>query len=130
MSLHLYDSAQRGIVEFQPLEPGQVSIYVCGPTVQSAPHLGHLRSRVNFDVLRRWLEFTGHDVTLVVNVTDIDDKILTKAAEAGRPWWAHAYLFEAAFRGAFEALGVRPPTYAHHAVARRTAGRLVRRAVR
>lgn len=111
MSLHLYDSAQRGIVEFQPLEPGQVSIYVCGPTVQSAPHLGHLRSRVNFDVLRRWLEFTGHDVTLVVNVTDIDDKILTKAAEAGRPWWAHAYLFEAAFRGAFEALGVRPPTY-------------------
>ncbi len=111
MSLHLYDSARREIVEFQPLEPGQVSIYVCGPTVQSAPHLGHMRSRVNFDVLRRWLEFTGHDVTLVVNVTDIDDKILAKAAEAGRPWWAHAYLFEAAFRTAFEALGVQAPSY-------------------
>ena len=111
MSLHLYDSARREIVEFQPLEPGRASIYVCGPTVQSAPHLGHMRSRVNFDVLRRWLEFTGYDVTLVVNVTDIDDKILTKAAEAGRPWWAHAYLFEGAFREAFEALGVRAPTY-------------------
>ena len=105
MSFHLYDSARREIVEFHPLEPGKVSIYVCGPTVQSAPHLGHMRSRVNFDVLRRWLEFTGNDVTLVVNVTDIDDKILAKAAEAGRPWWAHAYLFEAAFREAFEALG-------------------------
>ncbi len=111
MSFHLYDSARREIVEFHPLEPGKVSIYVCGPTVQSAPHLGHMRSRVNFDVLRRWLEFTGNDVTLVVNVTDIDDKILAKAAEAGRPWWAHAYLFEAAFREAFEALGVRPPSY-------------------
>ena len=111
MSLHLYDSARREIVEFQPLEPGQVSIYVCGPTVQSAPHLGHMRSRVNFDVLRRWLEFTGHDVMLVVNVTDIDDKILAKAAEAGRPWWAHAYLVEAAFRTAFEALGVQAPSY-------------------
>ncbi|MFT3970909.1 MAG: cysteine--tRNA ligase [Micropruina sp.] len=111
MSLHLYDSARREIVEFQSLESGQVSIYVCGPTVQSAPHLGHMRSRVNFDVLRRWLEFTGHDVTLVVNVTDIDDKILAKSAEAGRPWWAHAYLFEAAFREAFEALGVQAPSY-------------------
>ncbi|MFT4293920.1 MAG: cysteine--tRNA ligase [Micropruina sp.] len=111
MTLHLYDSARREIVEFQPLEPGQVSIYLCGPTVQSAPHLGHLRSRVNFDVLRRWLEFSGHQVSLVVNVTDIDDKILAKAAEAGRPWWAHAYLFEAAFRDAFQALGVQPPTY-------------------
>ena len=111
MSLHLYDSARREIVEFQSLEPGLVSIYLCGPTVQSAPHLGHMRSRVNFDVLRRWLEFTGHEVRLVVNVTDIDDKILAKAAEAGRPWWAHAYLFEDAFSDAFRSLGVQPPSY-------------------
>lgn len=111
MSFRLYDSAQRNVVDFQPLIPGQVSIYCCGATVQSSPHLGHVRKEVNFDVLRRWLEATGFQVTLVNNVTDIDDKILAKSAEAGRPWWAHAYLFETAFHEAFRALGVRPPTY-------------------
>ncbi|MCE1174708.1 MAG: cysteine--tRNA ligase [Propionibacteriales bacterium] len=111
MSFRLYDSAQRAVVEFQPLQPGKASIYCCGATVQSAPHLGHVRKEVNFDVLRRWLEATGYEVTLVNNVTDIDDKILVKSAEAGRPWWAHAYLFENAFHEAFRALGVRPPTY-------------------
>ncbi len=111
MSFHLYDSARREIVEFQPLQPGQVSIYGCGATVQSFPHLGHMRKEVSFDVLRRWFEISGYRVTLVTNVTDIDDKILAKAAEAGRPWWAHAYLFEDAFRSAFRSLGVTPPTY-------------------
>ena len=111
MSFHLYDSLRREIVEFQPLEPGRVSIYVCGPTVQSAPHLGHMRSRVNFDVLRRWLAHTGHEVTLISNVTDIDDKILAKAEAAGRPWWAHAFIFEAAFDAAYRALGVPAATY-------------------
>lgn len=111
MSFHLYDSAQRRVVEFQPLEPGKVSIYCCGATVQSAPHLGHVRKEVNFDVLSRWLERSGYQVTMVTNVTDIDDKILAKSAEAGRPWWAHAYLFEDAFHSAFRALGVRRPTY-------------------
>ncbi|HVK45777.1 MAG TPA: cysteine--tRNA ligase [Micropruina sp.] len=111
MSFHLYDSLQRAIVEFQPLEPGRVSVYVCGPTVQSAPHLGHMRSRVNFDVLRRWLEFSGHEVTLITNVTDIDDKILTKAEAAGRQWWAHALIFEDAFNAAYRALGVPTATY-------------------
>lgn len=111
MSFRLYDSAQRKVVEFQPLQPSKVSIYCCGATVQSAPHLGHVRKEVNFDVLRRWLEATGHEVTMVTNVTDIDDKILAKSAEAGRPWWAHAYLFENSFHEAFRALGIRPPTY-------------------
>ncbi|PKQ32247.1 MAG: cysteine--tRNA ligase [Actinobacteria bacterium HGW-Actinobacteria-2] len=111
MSFRLYDSARRAVVDFQPLEPGKASIYCCGATVQSAPHLGHVRKEVNFDVLRRWLEATGYQVTMVNNVTDIDDKILAKSAEAGRPWWAHAYLFENAFHEAFRALGVRPPTY-------------------
>ncbi len=111
MSFRLYDSAQRKVVDFQPLVPGQVSIYCCGATVQSSPHLGHVRKEVNFDVLRRWLETTGFQVTLVNNVTDIDDKILAKSAEAGRPWWAHAYLFENAFHEAFRTLGVRPPSY-------------------
>ena len=111
MSFRLYDSAQRKVVDFQPLIPGQVSIYCCGATVQSSPHLGHVRKEVNFDVLRRWLEATGFQVTLVTNVTDIDDRILSKSAEAGRPWWAHAYLFETTFHDAFRALGVRRPTY-------------------
>ncbi len=111
MSFRLYDSAQRAVVDFVPLVPGQASIYCCGATVQSAPHLGHVRKEVNFDVLRRWLEHSGYAVTMVTNVTDIDDKILAKSAEAGRPWWAHAYLYEEAFHAAFRALGVRPPTY-------------------
>jgi cysteinyl-tRNA synthetase len=111
VSFRLYDSAQRKVVEFQPLQPGKVSIYCCGPTVQSAPHLGHIRKEVNFDVLRRWLEVSGYDVTIVSNITDIDDKILIKSAEEGREWWAHAYLFEGIFHNAFRALGVRSPTY-------------------
>ena len=111
MSFRLYDSARRAVVEFQPLRPGEVSIYCCGATVQSAPHLGHVRKEVNFDVLRRWLEHSGLRVTMLSNITDIDDKILAKSAEAGQPWWAHAFLFEAAFHEAFRALGVRPPTY-------------------
>jgi cysteinyl-tRNA synthetase len=111
VSFRLYDSAQRRVVEFQPLQPGKVSIYCCGPTVQSAPHLGHIRKEVNFDVLRRWLEFSGNEVTMVTNVTDIDDKILIKSAEEGREWWAHAFLFEGVFHSAFQALGVQRPTY-------------------
>ncbi len=111
MTFRLYDTARRAVVDFQPLEPGKVSIYSCGATVQGDPHLGHVRKEVNTDVLRRWLEASGYQVTLITNVTDIDDKILAKSAEAGRPWWAHAYLYEGAFHKAFEALGVTPPTY-------------------
>ena len=111
MTLHLYDSATRAKTEFRPLHEGRVSIYACGPTVQSSPHLGHIRKEVNFDVLRRWLEASGYEVTFVANITDIDDKILAKAAEAGRPWWAHAALYEGEFHEAYRALGIRPPTY-------------------
>ena len=111
MSLQLYDSATRAVRPFEPLVAGKASIYCCGPTVQSAPHLGHIRKEVNFDVLRRWLEASGYEVTMVTNITDIDDKILFKSAEAGRPWWAHAYHYEGAFHRAYRALGVLPPTY-------------------
>ncbi len=111
MSFRLYDSARRAVVDFQPLHPGEVSIYCCGATVQSAPHLGHVRKEVNFDVLRRWLEHSGLRVTILSNITDIDDKILAKSAEAGQPWWAHAFTYEGAFHEAFRALGVRRPTY-------------------
>ncbi len=91
--------------------PGEVSIYHCGLTVQSAPHLGHIRKEVVFDVLRRWLTATGYRVSVVANVTDIDDKILAKAAEAGVPWFAHAYRFERELHAAYAALGCEPPTY-------------------
>ncbi|MFP5417415.1 MAG: cysteine--tRNA ligase [Actinomycetes bacterium] len=111
MSLHLYDSATRAVRAFEPLQPGKASLYCCGPTVQKPPHLGHVRKEVNFDVLRRWLEHSGYDVTLVVNVTDIDDKILATAEETGEPWWALAYRMEEVFHTAYAALGVRRPTY-------------------
>lgn len=111
MSLHLYDTATRAKTEFRPLHEGKVSIYACGPTVQSAPHLGHIRKEVNFDVLRRWLEASGYEVTFVANITDIDDKILIKSAEAGHPWWAHAYHYEGVFHDAYRALGIKAPTY-------------------
>ena len=111
MSLRLYDTATRTVSDFVPRTPGQVGIYVCGATVQSAPHVGHLRPSVAFDVLCRWLTLSGLQVTLVRNVTDIDDKILAKAAAAGVEWWAHAARYEREFTAAYDALGVLPPTY-------------------
>ncbi len=111
MTFQLYDTATRAIREFTPIVPGKVSIYHCGLTVQSAPHLGHIRKEVVFDVLRRWLTQSGYGVTVVANVTDIDDKILAKSAEAGVPWFALAYHFERELHDAYEALGCEPPTY-------------------
>jgi len=110
VTLKLYDTATRTLRDFVPLEAGRVSIYLCGATVQGAPHIGHLRSGLNFDILRRWLEFAGLQVTMVRNITDIDDKIIAKAAEAGRPWWAHAAIYEEAFRDGYRTLGCLPPT--------------------
>jgi cysteinyl-tRNA synthetase len=96
---------------FEPLEPGKASIYLCGATVQAPPHIGHIRSGVNFDILTRWLSHSSYDVTFLRNVTDIDDKILRKSAEAGRPWWAWAAQNEAAFTWAYDTLGCLRPTY-------------------
>ncbi|GGM44494.1 cysteine--tRNA ligase [Longimycelium tulufanense] len=108
MSLRLYDTATRSLRDFVPLRSGTVSIYLCGATVQGVPHIGHVRSALNFDVLRRWLAHQGNEVIFVRNVTDIDDKILTKAAAAGRPWWEWAAEHERAFLNAYEALGCLP----------------------
>jgi len=109
--LHLYDTATRVVDRFVPLTPGKVGIYVCGATVQAPPHIGHIRSGVNFDILRRWLTATGYDVTMIRNVTDIDDKILHKAVHEEIPWWAVAMKYERAFSLAYAALNVLPPTY-------------------
>ena len=111
MSLHLYDTATRAVRPFVPLVDDKVSIYHCGLTVQGSPHIGHIRKEVVFDVLRRWLEHRGLEVTVVANVTDIDDKILTKSAENGEQWWALAYRFERELHDAYAALGCIPPTY-------------------
>lgn len=85
-------------------------MYLCGATVQGDPHIGHVRSGVAFDVLRRWLLAHDNDVAFVRNVTDIDDKILNKAADAGRPWWEWATTFERSFTWAYDQLGVLPPS--------------------
>lgn len=125
MALRLYDTKTAEIRDFQPLEPGKVSLYYCGATVQGAPHVGHIRSAVAFDILIRWLETSGYDVLSVRNVTDIDDKILEKSElsystdpqqlDEGyipeEPWFALAYRFEQAFHHAYDTLGVRRPSY-------------------
>ncbi|GAA2427202.1 cysteine--tRNA ligase [Streptomyces macrosporus] len=111
MTLRLYDTSARQIRDFTPLTPGCVSIYLCGATVQAPPHIGHIRSGLNFDIMRRWFAYRGYDVTFVRNVTDIDDKIIAKSAEQDRPWWAIGYANERAFGDAYTALGCLPPTY-------------------
>jgi len=110
-SLSLYDTLTRTTTPFSPVVAGKASIYVCGATVQAAPHIGHVRSGVNFDILRRWLTKSGYDVTFIRNVTDIDDKILHKAVHEEMPWWALAMKYERAFSAAYAALNVAPPTY-------------------
>ena len=110
-SLSLYDTLTRTTTPFSPVAAGKASIYVCGATVQAAPHIGHVRSGVNFDILRRWLIKSGYDVTFIRNVTDIDDKILHKAVHEEMPWWALAMKYERAFSAAYTALNVAPPTY-------------------
>ncbi|WEH33220.1 cysteine--tRNA ligase [Streptomyces sp. AM 4-1-1] len=111
MPIRLYDTGVRKVRDFVPLTPGRVSIYLCGATVQAAPHIGHIRSGLNFDIMRRWFEYRGHDVTFVRNVTDIDDKIIKKAAERNRSWWSIGHENERAFNHGYDALGCRPPTH-------------------
>ncbi|MBV9293870.1 MAG: class I tRNA ligase family protein, partial [Frankiales bacterium] len=110
MTLRLHDTKSRETRDFAPVKPGAASVYVCGPTVQSPPHVGHARSAIAFDILRRWLMATGHDVTFLRNVTDIDDKILHNAGHEGIEWWALATRNTRAFTAAYDALNVLPPT--------------------
>jgi cysteinyl-tRNA synthetase len=111
VTLRLHDTATRSVREFVPREPGKVGIYLCGATVQAPPHVGHIRSGVAFDVLRRWLIATGYDVTFVRNVTDIDDKIMHNAGHEDVPYWVVAMRNERAFTRAYDVLGCLPPTY-------------------
>lgn len=117
MTLRLYDTASRAVRDFVPVEPGKASIYLCGLTVQGPPHIGHLRSSVAFDILRRWLEYQGLHVTFIRNLTDVDDKILRKAADAGVAWWEWAARHERAVTAAYDALGCLPASYEPRATA-------------
>ncbi|SEB97759.1 cysteinyl-tRNA synthetase [Paramicrobacterium humi] len=116
MTLRLYDTKTQALRDFEPITPGRVGMYVCGPTVQSSPHIGHLRSALVYDILRRWLNYSGFDVTLIRNVTDIDDKVLINAGE-NEQWWALAYRMELEFTAGYNTLGILPPTYEPRATA-------------
>jgi cysteinyl-tRNA synthetase len=116
VTVRLYDSRSQTVTDLVPLVDGEIGMYVCGPTVQSSPHIGHLRSALVYDLWRRWLGYRGYRVTLVRNVTDIDDKILVNASEDDH-WWALAYRFELEFTAGYTALGILPPTYEPRATA-------------
>jgi cysteinyl-tRNA synthetase len=116
VTIRLYDTKAQALREFVPLVDGEVGIYVCGPTVQSSPHIGHLRSALVYDLWRRWLAYRGLTVTLVRNVTDIDDKILANASESEH-WWALAYRYELEFTAGYQKLGILAPTYEPRATA-------------
>lgn len=122
MTLRFYDTQTAQIRDFEPITDGEVKMYYCGATVQGMPHVGHVRSAIVFDILVRWLEYRGNKVTVVRNVTDIDDKILEKSALSfegpvdypyveDEEWFALAYRFEQEFQKAYDVLGVRRPTY-------------------
>lgn len=115
--LRLHDTLTGTVKELQPRDPGKVSMYICGPTVYDLPHLGHGRFTLVFDVLRRYLTFGGLDVTYVSNITDIDDKIIQRAAREGRSESDVCEEYEARWWEAMDELGVMRPDETPHATA-------------
>ncbi len=108
--LRIYDSLRRQKVNFEPMEPGRVSMYLCGPTTYAPAHIGHAYSAVCFDIIRRGLEWLGYEVRFVRNITDVEDKIFARAAETGEPWDALARRFADEYNADMARFGVRPPT--------------------
>ncbi|KQO05756.1 cysteine--tRNA ligase [Agreia sp. Leaf244] len=110
--IRLYDTSRRALVDFTPVREGHVGIYLCGPTVQAQPHIGHLRSALVYDLWRRWFIYRGYDVTFIRNITDIDDKVLDRAGQ--EPWWALAYRIQLQFADAYDRINIIPPSYEPH----------------
>ena len=117
MTLQLFDSRSQSLRELKPIKAGEVGIYLCGPTVQAAPHLGHLRSALVYDQLRRWLEASGLKVNLIRNITDIDDKVLANAKTENKKWWELAFFYEQLFSAAYKKLDILSPSYEPRATA-------------
>jgi cysteinyl-tRNA synthetase len=113
--IRIRDTLRRDTVPLDTREPGRLSMYVCGPTVYDAPHVGHGRTALVFDVMRRYLEWAGYDVTFVSNVTDVEDKIIARAAERGSTEPEVAHEFEQVWFDDMERLGVRRPDHVPHA---------------
>jgi cysteinyl-tRNA synthetase len=110
VALRFYDTRRRAIADFEPVTAGVVTMYVCGPTVQSPPHIGHMRSGVASDIARRWLAASGYEVLHLRNVTDIDDKVLVNADAQGVPWWALATEVTRLFQEGYRSLNVLEPS--------------------
>ena len=113
--LRLYDTATREVRELALREPGSVSIYLCGPTVYGPPHIGHGRATLVYDVLRRYLQWSGLQVRLVSNITDIDDSIINRANAENRPWQEITSKCEAVWFEAMGKINVARPTDVPHA---------------
>ncbi len=111
MSLRIYNTLSRALEAFSPIEPGHVRMYVCGMTVYDLCHLGHARSMVAFDVVQRWLRASGHRVTYVRNITDIDDKIIRRAVENGETIRSLTDRMIDALHQDADALGIERPTH-------------------
>ncbi len=106
--LHLYNSWSRSLEPFDPLEPGRVSVYACGPTVYDYAHIGNFRFNVWVDILRRVLEWSGYDVTLVMNITDVDDNTIAGAQKSGQPLQEYTERYTEAFFEDLGTLGIEP----------------------
>src|SRR5450432_1840613 len=115
MGVRIYDTLQRAKVDLVVRDPDKASIYVCGPPVYEVPHVGHGRTALVYDVIRRYLEWSGLEVTYVINVTDIEDKIIARAAEAESSEPELAARYEAAYWAELDRLGVRRPDRMPHA---------------
>ena len=110
-----YDTRRRAVVPFEPLVDGRVSMYVCGPTVYDVPHIGHARTALTFDMIRRYLKWRGYEVSFVSNITDIDDKIIARAAETGTTEPELAARYKQVYTEQMDRFGIARPDHQPHA---------------